>query len=169
MNETLPTHIVNPADLPTSVILHTSVPFGVKHIDLTVPEAEPILKEVHYALEYFVLKCARLYFEFYILIKALKRSFPDLPSPKAFKCHKWRYSQVLTNPFSFLCACKFYLFILFAFKVTKPYEDQPGVLELSQEPLLLVGGDGFTHSNFDGCVSSAGKIIQHFASKTANL
>jgi hypothetical protein len=32
------------------VILHTSVPFGVQHIDLTVPEAEPILKEVHYAL-----------------------------------------------------------------------------------------------------------------------
>ncbi|EFX70880.1 hypothetical protein DAPPUDRAFT_327763 [Daphnia pulex] len=111
----------NRPDLPTSVILHTSVPFGVQHIDLTVPEAEPILKE------------------------ALKRSFPDLPSPKAFKCHKWRYSQV-----------------------TKPYEDQPGVLEISQEPLLLVGGDGFTHSNFDGCVSSAEKIIQHFASKTAN-
>ncbi len=28
------------------MILHTSVPFGIQHIDLTVPEAEPILKEV---------------------------------------------------------------------------------------------------------------------------
>ena len=55
------------------------------------------------------------------------------------------------------------------YQVTKSYEDQPGVLELSQEPLLLVGGDAFTHSNFDGCVSSAEKIVQHLASKTANL
>ena len=55
------------------------------------------------------------------------------------------------------------------YQVTKSYEDQPGVLELSQEPLLLVGGDAFTHSNFDGCVSSAEKIVQHLASKTAKL
>lgn len=45
-------------------------------------------------------------------------------------------------------------------KVLEPYEGQPGVLQLSQNPLLLVGGDGFTHSNFDGCVSSAERIAE---------
>ncbi|XP_059351197.1 renalase-like [Daphnia carinata] len=112
----------NRPELPTSVVFHTSVPFGLKHVELSIPEAEPILKE------------------------AIQRSFPGLPEPKAFKCQKWRYSQV-----------------------TKSYEDQPGVLELAQEPPLLVGGDGFTHSNLDGCISSARKVVQHLVSKTAML
>lgn len=66
-------YIYHAAQLPPSVVLHTSVPFGIEHVDRTVPEAEPILKE------------------------ALKRAFPDLPTPKALKCHKWRYSQVFTK------------------------------------------------------------------------
>ena len=134
---------LNLAELPTSVVLHTSVPFGLQHVEKTIPEAEPILME------------------------ALKSSFPDLPKPKASKCHKWRYSQVLTSSSLFLlCVLPLQHNI---YQVTKSYEDQPGVLELSQEPLLLVGGDAFTHSNFDGCVSSAEKIVQHLASKTAKL
>jgi len=63
--------IINLAELPVSVLLHTSVPFGLKYIDQTVKEVEPIL------------------------MKALKESFPDLPPPKAVKCQKWKFSQVL--------------------------------------------------------------------------
>ena len=135
---------LNLAELPTSVVLHTSVPFGLQHVEKTIPEAEPILME------------------------ALKSSFPDLPKPKASKCHKWRYSQVLNISHHYFYFVS-YLCDKIIYQVTKSYEDQPGVLELSQEPLLLVGGDAFTHSNFDGCVSSAEKIVQHLASKTAKL
>jgi len=103
----------NRPELPVSVLLHTSVPFGLKYIDQTVKEVEPIL------------------------MKALKESFPDLPPPKAVKCQKWKFSQVSTS-----------------------YEGQPGVVALSQNPLLLAGGDGFTHSNFDGCISSAESIVK---------
>ena len=59
------------AELPISLVLHTSVPFGLKHIDRTVKEVEPIL------------------------MSALEQSFPDLPPPKAVKCQKWKFSQVL--------------------------------------------------------------------------
>jgi len=102
----------NRPELPISVVLHTSVPFGLEHIDKTVGEVEPILK------------------------KALQQSFPNLPPPKAMKCHKWKFSQVFT-----------------------PYSGQPGVIELCRDPLLLAGGDSFTHSNFDGCISSAESIV----------
>ena len=39
--------------------------------------------------------------------------------------------------------------------MSESYEGQPGAVELSDRPLLLVAGDGLTHSNFDGCVASA--------------
>jgi len=103
----------NRPELPISLVLHTSVPFGLKHIDRTVKEVEPIL------------------------MSALEQSFPDLPPPKAVKCQKWKFSQVSTS-----------------------YEGRPGVVELSRDPLLLAGGDGFTHSNFDGCISSAESIVK---------
>lgn len=119
------------AEFPASVVLHTSVPFGVDNVERTVPEMEPILKE------------------------ALQRSFPNLPMPKAVKCHKWRYSQVL-----YYCWLKRYIIIKYCCQVTKSYEGQPGALELSAEPPLLVAGDAFTHSNFDGCVTSADKVVK---------
>ena len=40
-----------------------------------------------------------------------------------------------------------------------PYPGSPGCLVLNEEPLLVAGGDGFTHSNFDGCVTSAESIV----------
>ena len=58
------------ADVAPSIVLHTSVPFGVEHVEKTVDQVEPLLMD------------------------ALARSFPELPAPKAVKCHKWRFSQV---------------------------------------------------------------------------
>ena len=35
----------------------------------------------------------------------------------------------------------------------------PGHMTLLAEPLLVCGGDGFTHSNLDGCVESALRVL----------
>lgn len=93
---------------PTSLVFHTSVPFGVEHIEST-PQA----------LQAQLVECVRA-------------RFPDLPEPKHVKCQKWRYSQV-----------------------SRPLAGTPGFAILEREPLLIVGGDGLMHSNFDGCLKSA--------------
>lgn len=55
---------------PTSVIAHTSVPFGIKHIERT-PDS---MKDE--------------------LVAELMKLFPAWPQPRHIKCLKWRYSQV---------------------------------------------------------------------------
>nr|XP_039259084.1 renalase-like isoform X1 [Styela clava] len=67
-----------------------------------------------------------------LIIEELKKIIPDLPEPTYVKYHKWRYSQV-----------------------TKATESSDGCLIPKNKPLLVLAGDGFTHSNFDGCVQSA--------------
>lgn len=44
----------------------------------------------------------------------------------------------------------------FFFKVSSAYPGLPGCVTLSDG--LVVGGDGFTHSNMDGCIESAKAI-----------
>lgn len=67
-----------------------------------------------------------------IIMSHLKQVLPDLPEPVEVKSHKWRYSQV-----------------------HKGYEGSPGCVVLNEKPLIILAGDGFTHSNLDGCISSA--------------
>ncbi|XP_071420237.1 renalase isoform X3 [Pithys albifrons albifrons] len=67
-----------------------------------------------------------------IILSHLQRLVPSLPKPSSIKCHKWRYSQV-----------------------TKAVPNCPGQMILHTQPLLICGGDGFTRSNFDGCIESA--------------
>ena len=45
-------------------------------------------------------------------------------------------------------------------QVSTPFVNSPGFVVLHEDPLLIAGGDGFVHSNFDGCVSSAQQIVQ---------
>ncbi|XP_062382959.1 renalase-like [Sardina pilchardus] len=71
------------------------------------------------------------------IMDELHRLMPDLPPPASVKCQKWRYSQV-----------------------TRSVADCPGQMTLLSEPLLVCGGDGFTQSNFDGCIESALKVFQ---------
>ncbi|XP_029620378.1 LOW QUALITY PROTEIN: renalase-like [Salmo trutta] len=52
-----------------SMVVHTSVPFGVKHLEEAKEQVEPI-----------------------ILVK-LNKLLPGLPQPDSIKCQKWRYSQ----------------------------------------------------------------------------
>ncbi|XP_015202327.1 renalase isoform X1 [Lepisosteus oculatus] len=96
-----------------SMVVHTSVPFGMQHLEKTVEEVEPLI------------------------LKELQEVLPGLPEPLTTKCQKWRYSQV-----------------------TQPVTGSPGQMTLISRPLLVCGGDGFTHSNLDGCIESALKVLE---------
>ncbi|KFO76819.1 Renalase, partial [Cuculus canorus] len=67
-----------------------------------------------------------------LILSHLEKIVPSLPKPASIKFQKWRYSQV-----------------------TKAVPNCLGQMILHTQPLLICGGDGFTHSNFDGCIDSA--------------
>lgn len=77
-----------------------------------------------------------------IIMDELQRLFPQLPQPISIKTHKWRFSQVLTS----VPGC-------------------PGHMTVLDEPLLVLGGDAFTHSNFDGCVESALSVLEEITQR----
>ncbi|XP_063968829.1 renalase-like isoform X1 [Lytechinus pictus] len=111
----------------TSLVVHTSVPFGIKHIDIPKPDVQPII------------------------MKHLDDIIPNLPEPSSIKCVGWRYSQV-----------------------SKPLAGAPGHVTIAEQPsyLLLAAGDGFSHSNFDGCIVSAESTLTRlleFYKKTSQL
>lgn len=93
---------------PLSVVVHTSVKFGLDHLDAPKDEVSDTI------------------------LSHLKRLLPDLPVPNSIILHKWKYSQVY-----------------------KGVPGEPGCYVLCEEPLLIIGGDAFTHSNFDGCIKSS--------------
>ncbi|XP_042313743.1 renalase isoform X2 [Sceloporus undulatus] len=72
-----------------------------------------------------------------LILDHLKEIMPQLPVPASIKCQRWRYSQV-----------------------TKAFPGNPGQITLHAKPFLVCGGDGFTHSNFDGCIDSATSIVE---------
>lgn len=98
-------------DAPPSVCFHTSVPFGIKHIEETPQEVQPIL------------------------VDRVKEMFPEWPQPNSVKCQKWKFSQV-----------------------SSAYAGVPGCISIADG--LFAGGDGFTHSNMDGCIESASSIVK---------
>lgn len=56
-----------------SMVIHTSVPFGLEHLEKDKDEVQPII------------------------LQELDRLLPGLPQPISIKCQKWRYSQVMTS------------------------------------------------------------------------
>ncbi|XP_075361625.1 renalase isoform X3 [Mycteria americana] len=72
-----------------------------------------------------------------LILSHLERIVPSLPKPDSIKCQKWRYSQV-----------------------TKAVPNCLGQMILHTQPLLICGGDGFTRSNFDGCIDSAMSLAE---------
>ncbi|NXG57675.1 RNLS Renalase, partial [Hemiprocne comata] len=72
-----------------------------------------------------------------LILSHLEQVVPALPQPASIKCQKWRYSQV-----------------------TKAVPNCQGQMILHTQPLLICGGDGFTHSNFDGCIDSAVSLAE---------
>ncbi|GFU24924.1 renalase [Nephila pilipes] len=77
-----------------------------------------------------------------IIVQRIQELFPQMPIPEEIKCHKWRYSQVEKN-----------------------YCSEQGCTVLSHKPLLICGGDGFFHSNFEGCFASAESIVKKTVKK----
>ncbi|XP_064118040.1 renalase-like isoform X1 [Macrobrachium nipponense] len=69
-----------------------------------------------------------------LIMKKVQELFPEWPEPTYVKCQKWRFSQV-----------------------TSAYPGLPGCVSLADG--LVIGGDGFTHSNMDGCIESAKSIV----------
>uniref|UniRef100_UPI00398EFCD6 LOW QUALITY PROTEIN: renalase n=1 Tax=Pristiophorus japonicus TaxID=55135 RepID=UPI00398EFCD6 len=74
-----------------------------------------------------------------LILDQLRQVLPGLPRSTSTKCHKWRYSQVINA-----------------------VSNCPGQMTLGVQPLLVCGGDAFTHSNFDGCTESALAILDVF-------
>ncbi|KAG9484991.1 hypothetical protein GDO78_008216 [Eleutherodactylus coqui] len=110
---------VESSEIGSSLVVHTSVPFGKEHLEQDKEAVQPqILRELDSIL-------------------------PALPKPKDVKCQKWRYSQV-----------------------TEAFPNCPGQITLHSKPFLLCGGDGFTHSNFDGCTESALRIVETLVSQS---
>ncbi|XP_016076262.1 PREDICTED: renalase [Miniopterus natalensis] len=72
-----------------------------------------------------------------LIFQQLENVLPGLPQPIATKCQKWKHSQV-----------------------TNAVTNSPGQMTLHLKPLLVCGGDGFTHSNFDGCITSALCVLE---------
>ena len=58
------------SNLGASLVVHTSVPFGIKHLETEKSEVQTIVME------------------------HLRNLVPSLPEPASIKCQKWRYSQV---------------------------------------------------------------------------
>ncbi|KAL4640086.1 renalase isoform X1 [Arapaima gigas] len=97
----------------SSLVVHTSVPFGMEYLEAVKEDVEPLI------------------------LAELKKVLPSLPQAVSVKVQKWRYSQVVSA-----------------------VNNAPGQLTLLPQPLLVCGGDAFTHSNFDGCISSAIQIFE---------
>lgn len=72
-----------------------------------------------------------------IVMNSVKMLLTDFPEPNYIKCQKWLFSEV-----------------------TEPYFENPGCIVLAEHPGLITGGDGFTESNFNGCITSALKIVE---------
>ncbi|KAM5322677.1 renalase isoform 4-T4 [Glossophaga mutica] len=72
-----------------------------------------------------------------LIFQQLENVLPGLPQPVATKCQKWRHSQV-----------------------TNAAAEYPGQMTLHLQPFLVCGGDGFTQSNFDGCIASALCVLE---------
>ncbi|XP_072051376.1 renalase-like [Amphiura filiformis] len=60
------------SELGASMVVHTSVPFGIKYLETDKNEVQGIVME------------------------HLRNLVPNLPEPASIKCQKWRYSQVST-------------------------------------------------------------------------
>lgn len=103
----------NRPQAPTSVLLHSTVQFGLENINKSHEEVRGVLEE------------------------ALHHLLPSLPPAEETKSLKWLYSQV-----------------------HRSYPGQPGAIALPGHPNLILAGDAFTRSNFDGCVESARAVVE---------
>jgi predicted NAD/FAD-dependent oxidoreductase len=137
-----------------AVLVHTGIDFGRLYVD-----TEPALVAP-------------------IVLEHLRRLHPGLPPPLESHCHRWRYSQVARGydgpePFerspsplgsgASLAAVRRGTLAEShtAADVDEEGGGRPrhvGALLVVDDPPLVLAGDGFTGSHFDGCVESAEKV-----------
>ncbi|GFO23336.1 renalase-like [Plakobranchus ocellatus] len=71
------------------------------------------------------------------VLDRVREVLPELPEPLSAKIQRWRYSQVHQG-----------------------YEGSPGCIVLNKKPLVILTGDAFSHSTFDGCLDSAEAVLR---------
>ncbi len=132
-----------------AVVLHSTVPYGIGNIDRdnSEVEAEMVSYAGYNIGPHTILSCLLVFFSFFCIDLTVTRN-PNpnyvlivagtvlgeiqLGKPLCTKLVQWRYSQCRT-----------------------PVSGAPGAVLLNRSPPLVVAGDAFTGSNFDGCVASA--------------
>ena len=62
--------MTDPVEIGPSLLIHTSVPFGIKHLEMDMNEVS------------------------HVIMSHVKRLIPGLPEPVNSRCLRWRYSQV---------------------------------------------------------------------------
>ncbi|GFQ79380.1 renalase [Trichonephila clavata] len=72
-----------------------------------------------------------------LMMEHIKYLMPDLPEPVDVKLFQWTYSKLI-----------------------EPYIDTPGCIVLNSHPCFLSGGDSYTESSFNGCITSSLKIVE---------
>lgn len=136
------------AEACPAVVVHTSTEFGQMFVDTPTERVEPVIME------------------------HLRRLYPELPAPVEVRCHRWRYSQVMTGyagpqPFGddIEAAAPSKGSLLESHGAAPAGKDakdaHPTVavaLLATDEPPLVLAGDAFTASSFDGCVRSGEKV-----------
>ena len=102
-----------------SLLIHTSVPFGLKHLESDKATVQSLILE------------------------SLDEILPGLPTPADAHVVRWCYSQVYRD---------------------HVFHGQPGYAVLSQSPLVVATGDGFSGSTFEECLWSAHATVNVVAS-----
>lgn len=153
---------LSPAGEPAlSIVVHTTAPFGAMYVDTDPERVEAVI------------------------VEHLRRLLPGLPAPLETKCHRWRLSQVTTayhgpEPFvrediSSAAPAAAAAAPASLAKGAEPVGAAGGVRErgglasmlqatsavgailIVDDPPLLLAGDAFSESNFEGCIASAEK------------
>lgn len=127
-----------------SLLVHTSVAYGMLYMDDKEHDKQ-ILSTIS---------------------KSIRKLLPFLPDQELdVLLHRWRYGLAVGD---LRCVLRDVTLALMAdsriSQVTKRYRDdanteaqgnRKGILELSRHPRILLAGDAFLGSNFDGCLLSA--------------
>lgn len=73
---------------------------------------------------------------------------------------RWESTWQHNREHNVSCSLPALIIFVLLFQVTNAAANYPGQMTLHLKPLLVCGGDGFTQSNFDGCIASALCVLE---------